>query len=103
MGTRRNYQCKNNGVDSPLHILPVVSGLIDYTLELTDNVKRFPKKIRFTIVNRIQDCVLSIRDNIVDTNEIFPILNERDKVDRLTLQRKARRRPPRRKVDDIRV
>lgn len=89
MGTRRNYQRKNNGVDSPLHILPVVSNLIDYTLELTDNVKHYPKKIRFTIVNRIQDCVLSIRDNIVDANEIFPILNERDKVDRLTFQRKA--------------
>lgn len=89
MGTRRNFQRKNNGIDSPLHILPVASNLIDYTLELTDNVNHFPKKVRFSIVNRVQDCVLSIRDNLVDANEIFPILSEKDKTDRLTLQRRA--------------
>ena len=42
----------------PLHVLPVASKLIDYTLDLTDNTKHFPKKVRFTIVNRIQDHVL---------------------------------------------
>lgn len=89
MGTRRNYQHKSNGIESPLHILPVASNLIDYTLDLTDNTNHFPKKVRFTIVNRIQDCVLSIRENLVEANEIFPIFSEQDKVDRLTLQRKA--------------
>lgn len=89
MGTRRNYQRKQNGVDSPLHILPVASNLVDYTLDLTDNTKHFPKKVRFSIVNRIQDRVLSIRDDIVDANEIFPIIDEQDKIDRLKLQRRA--------------
>jgi hypothetical protein len=60
MATRRNYQRKKNGYDSPLHVLPVVADLIDYTLNLTDNAKHFPKKVRFTIVNRIQERVLSI-------------------------------------------
>lgn len=89
MGTRRNYQHKTNGNDSPLHVLPVAANLIDYTLELTDNVKHFPKKVRFSIVNRIQDRVLAIRDDLVDANEIYPILDEQDKVDRLKLQRRA--------------
>lgn len=89
MGTRRNYQHKQNGTDSPLHILPVASNLIDYTLELTDNVKHFPKKVRFSIVNRIQDRVLEIRDDLVDANEIYPIIDEQDRIDRLKLQRRA--------------
>lgn len=89
MGTRRNHQRKTNGNDSPLHVLPVATNLIDYTLDLTDNTKHFPKKVRFTIVNRIQDRVLSIRENLVDANEIYPILTEQDRTDRLILQRKA--------------
>ena len=56
MGTRKNYQRKANGNESPLHVLPVASKLIDYTLDLTDNTKHFPKKVRFTIVNRITFC-----------------------------------------------
>ncbi len=89
MGTRRNYQRRATGNDSPLHVLPVVADLIDYTLNLTDNAKHFPKKIRFTIVNRIQERVLSIYENLLEANEIFPIRNESDKAKRLELQRAA--------------
>lgn len=92
MGTRQNYQRnprKTDGVDNPLHVLPVASNLIDYTLNLTDNTKHFPKKVRFTLVNRIQDHVLSIYENLLAANEIFPIRNEADKARRLTLQRDA--------------
>lgn len=56
MGTRQNYQRnqrKTDGAENPLHVLPVASNLIDYTLNLTDNTKHFPKKVRFTLVNRI--------------------------------------------------
>lgn len=52
-------------------------------------MKHFPKKVRFSIVNRIQDRVLEIRDDLVDANEIYPIMDEQDKVDRLKLQRRA--------------
>ena len=89
MGTRKNYQRKANGNESPLHVLPVASKLIDYTLDLTDNTKHFPKKVRFTIVNRIQDHVLSIYEKLLAANEIYPIQNEEDKVRRLSLQRDA--------------
>lgn len=66
METRQNYQRnqrKTDGAENPLHVLPVASNLIDYTLNLTDNTKHFPKKVRFTLVNRIQDHVLSIYEN----------------------------------------
>ena len=89
MGTRRNYQRKVSKNDNPLQILPVAADLIDYTLNLTDNKNHFPKKIRFTIVNRIQERVLSIYEKLLEANEIFPICNETDRIRRLELQRAA--------------
>ncbi|SHJ78614.1 23S rRNA-intervening sequence protein [Geosporobacter subterraneus DSM 17957] len=89
MGTRRNYQRKVSKNDNPLQILPVAADLIDYTLNLTDNKNHFPKKIRFTIVNRIQERVLSIYEKLLEANEIFPIRNETDRIRRLELQRAA--------------
>lgn len=92
MGTRQNYQRnqrKTDGAENPLHVLPVASNLIDYTLNLTDNTKHFPKKVRFTLVNRIQDHVLSIYEKLLAANEIYPIRSAEDKARRLTLQRDA--------------
>lgn len=90
MGTRQNYQRnqrKTDGVENPLHVLPVASNLIDYTMNLTDNTKHFPKKVRFTMVNRIQDHVLSIYEKLLAANEIYPIRSAEDKARRLSLQR----------------
>lgn len=92
MGTRQNYQRnqrKADAAENPLHVLPVASKLIDYTLNLTDNAKHFPKKVRFTLVNRIQDHVLSIYEKLLAANEIFPIRSAEDKTRRLSLQRDA--------------
>ena len=44
--------------------------LIDYTFIMTDNTKRFPKKYRFTFVNRMQDMTLEIYKKISKTNEL---------------------------------
>ena len=90
MATRRNYQRQTTAKeDSPLHVLPYAEKLIDYTLDLTDNTKHFPKKIRFTIVNRVQDHALSIYENLLAANEVFPIRSEEDRIKRLSLQRSA--------------
>lgn len=89
MGTRRNYQRSSNKNESPLHVLPVADKLIDYTLDLTDNANRFPKKVRFSIVNRIQGHVMAIYDDLLEANEIFPIRDEADRLERLRLQRAA--------------
>ena len=89
MGTRRNYQRTSNKNDSPLHVLPVAERLIDYTLDLTDNAKRLPKRVRFSITNKIQGHVMAIYDDLLEANEIFPIRTEADRTERLRLQRTA--------------
>lgn len=92
MGTRRNHQRKQiykPNDENELRVLPVAKNLIDYTLGLTDNVKNFPKKVRFTIVNRVQENALSIYERLLAANEIYPIRTEKDRIDRLNLQRDA--------------
>lgn len=79
----------SNKNDSPLHVLPVAEKLIDYTLDLTDNAKRFPKRVRFSITNKIQGHVMAIYDGLLEANEIFPIRTEADRTERLRLQRAA--------------
>ena len=77
MGSRRNYQrSQPSKGESPLHILPVADKMIGFTLSTTDNPKRFPKKIRFSVTNKIQGHALAIMD-------------DQDKADRLKLQRAA--------------
>ena len=62
--------------------------LITYTLRITNNTKRFPKKVRFTITNRIQDKVISLYECLLEANEIFP-RNEKEKYEREKLQRRV--------------
>lgn len=91
MGSR-NYHRRREDThreQDPLRILPVAEDLIDYTLDVTDNAKRYPKKVRFTFVDRIQNIVLEVYDDLLAANEIFPIWTQKDKADRLTLQRNA--------------
>ena len=90
MGSRKNYQrSQPSKGESPLHILPVADKMIHFTLTITDNATRFPKKIRFSVTNKIQGHALAIYDNLVEANEIFPIMDDQDKADRLKLQRAA--------------
>lgn len=84
MGSRKNYQrSQPSKGESPLHILPVADKMIHFTLTITDNATRFPKKIRFSVTNKIQGHALAIYDNLVEANEIFPIMDDQDKADRL--------------------
>ncbi len=46
--------------------------LINYTMTITDNVKRFPKKARFTFVDRMQNMTLDIYKKLSKANE-YPI------------------------------
>lgn len=91
MGSRNYHRHREDThrEQDPLRILPVAEDLIDYTLDVTDNAKRYPKKVRFTFVDRIQNIVLEVYDDLLAANEIFPIWTQKDKADRLTLQRNA--------------
>ena len=69
-------------------LLVKAKDLAQYTIKITDNPKRFPKKFRFTFVNRMQDMVLDIYELINTANE----LNTNDKhalTERLRLQNQA--------------
>lgn len=69
-------------------VITKAEDLVKHTLLLTNNTKRFPKKVRFSIVNRIQEEAISIYDNLLEANEIY-VKNYKDKEERLALQRKA--------------
>lgn len=96
----RNRRCIN-GIAKKLPAEPAQQGrkpashsarrgqMIGFTLSTTDNPKRFPKKIRFSVTNKIQGHALAIYDYLVEANEIFPIMDDQDKADRLKLQRAA--------------
>lgn len=51
--------------------------LIDYTMTITDNTKRFPKKARFTFVDRMQNMTLDIYKSLSKANEL-PISQRRE-------------------------
>lgn len=63
--------------------------LISYTFRITNNTNRFPKKIRFTITNRLQEMTLLMYENLLMANEIFPVdlydVRERKNYQRKTL------------------
>ncbi len=62
--------------------------LIDHTLTLTDNTNRYPKRVRFTLVNRMQDYAIGIFEGLLQANELdLTIPAERDR--RLSLQRQV--------------
>ncbi|MBG9548360.1 four helix bundle protein [Cytobacillus firmus] len=47
--------------------------LIAYTFQITNNTTRFPKRIRFTVTNRLQEMTLLMYENLLMANEIFPV------------------------------
>ena len=53
-----------------LTVLVKAKELVDYTLNITDNTKYFPKKARFSFVNRMQNLSIDICTEILKTNEI---------------------------------
>ena len=76
------------GNNNEFLLLVKAKDLAKYTINITDNPKRFPKKYRFTFVNRMQDMVLDIYELINTANE----LNTNDKqalTERLRLQNQA--------------
>lgn len=69
-------------------LLVKAKDLAKYTINITDNPKRFPKKYRFTFVNRMQDMVLDIYELINTANELNTN-NEQSLAERLRLQNQA--------------
>ena len=51
--------------------------LISYTMTITDNTKRFPKKARFTFVDRMQNMTLDIYRKLSKANE-YPVAKRKE-------------------------
>ena len=63
-----------------MQVFEKAQALIDYTITITDNTDRFPKKARFTFVDRMQNMSLDIYRKLSKANEMY------DKADRRNMQ-----------------
>lgn len=71
-----------------LLVITKAKDLVRHSFVLTSNSKRYPKKYRFTLVNRIQDKAMLIYECLLEANELnLSIPDEREK--RLSFQSKA--------------
>lgn len=71
-----------------LTIICKARDLVNHTLTVTNNSKLFPKKVRFTLCQRMQNTALQILYDIIAANEIYPD-NRKKMEDRLDLQREV--------------
>lgn len=55
-----------------LTIITKAKDLVNHTLKLTNNANLFPKKVRFTLCQRMQNITLQILHDIIAANEIYP-------------------------------
>ncbi len=81
---------KKKGRNKPEELLVITKAkdLVKHSFILTSNTKRYPKKYRFTLVNRIQDKAMLVYECLVEANELnLSIPEEREK--RLGFQAKA--------------
>lgn len=78
----------DKGKPTELLVITKAKDLVRHSFILTSNAKRYPKKYRFTLVNRIQDKAMLIYECLMEANELnLSIPEEREK--RLSFQAKA--------------
>lgn len=82
----RRSNVKRTRVDGKMTFLMKAEKFIDYTMVITNKNDTFPKKLRFTLTNRIVDLSLDVYHNLLHANEIYP-LNREQIERRLELQR----------------
>ena len=58
-----------NGEQNEFILITKAKDLVKHTFLMT-NDRRFPKKYRFTVVNRLQDLVIDIFQHIQEANEL---------------------------------
>lgn len=55
-------------MNNELKVLVLAKRLAKYSLQITNNTSRFPKKLRFTLTNSIQNTVMDIYKSLVRAN-----------------------------------
>lgn len=78
----------NERKQGDLTVIIKAKELAAHTLKVTSNEKVFPRRYRFSIVNKMQDKAFSIVANLIEANEILPRTKSEYEHRRL-LQRKA--------------
>lgn len=74
--------------EGQLTFLNKAEKIIFYTFQITNSTKKYPKKWRFTLTNRIQEKALEIYHNLLHANEIYP-KTQKDAERRFELQELA--------------
>lgn len=74
--------------DKEFILLSRAKDLIKHTLIMTDSAKRYPKKYRFTFVNRMQELAIDIYEHINTANELN-VTNMEELKERLKIQNQA--------------
>ena len=55
---------------SEFNVIVKAKDLVKHTFTITNSTERFPKKYRFTLVNRIQDKAVDIYECAIEANEL---------------------------------
>jgi hypothetical protein len=77
-----------NREPSELNVISKAKDLVKHSFLITNGTNRYPKKMRFTLVNRIQDRAMNIYECLLEANELN-IKDPQQKPERLSLQAKA--------------
>lgn len=71
-----------------LLVVQKAKALMEYTFTITNSENRFPKKIRYTLVQRLQDITLDIVQKLIEANDVGTFTEE-SKKERRSKQREA--------------
>lgn len=73
---------------SEFNVIVKCKDLVKHTFAITNSTERYPKKYRFTLVNRIQDKVIEIFECALEANEL-DLRDAQEYRERQKLQAKA--------------
>lgn len=90
MPYHNNNQNSQNQAKQPseLTVITKVKDLVKHTYTITESTERYPKKFRFTLVNRIQNRATDIYECLLEANELN-LLDPVEREERQKLQAKA--------------
>lgn len=70
-----------------LHVIEVTRRLVDTTMMHTANTDYFPKRVRFSISNRLENYVCDALQAAVEANEYLPT-TDNDEINKVFIQRR---------------
>ncbi len=68
MNDQQNQQRRGNAGE--MQVITKAKELVKHTFKLTENTERYPKKYRFTLVQRLQDRAVDIFNALLEANEL---------------------------------